>query len=75
METDESKSEFIKHILDNVTEHMSREDYKNMLLQNINSNNDLDIQLEYCKDMQKMLSMKLTDIQTAIEKKKGNINF
>ena len=70
VETNESKSEFVKHILDNVTEHMSREDYKTLLLDNINSNNDLEVQLDYCKDMQKLLSMKLTDVQSAIEKRK-----
>ena len=70
VDSDENKSEFIKHIFDNVTEHMSREDYKTLLIDHINSNNDLEHQLQHCKEIQKLLSMKLTNVQSAIEKKK-----
>ena len=49
---------------------MSRDDYKKFLMNHINSNNELEKQLECCLDIQELLQMKISDVQTAIEKKK-----
>ena len=69
--TDDAKAEFVQHLLENVSQHMARDDYKSMLMQHINSQSDVEKQMDCCKEMQKLISMKVTEIQSEIAKKKS----
>ena len=75
VKSEEGKSEFIKHILDNITPKMSREDYKHLLLEYLNSMNDVETKLECCKDIQKVLSFKVNEYQNEIEKRKNETSI
>ena len=54
---------------------MSREDYKHLLLEHLNSMNDVETKLECCKDIQKVLSFKVNEYQNEIEKKKNETSI